>query len=120
RPNRGVRFGASTTVARALLAAREHDPAIRFAVDCRLTDAVEDALASLDGRVAAYDPGERPDGVSDDATAQWGVDRAFGTSDGTPVAVVGREGVGTDGRVMLLAADVDDLVSRVETIGDGA
>ncbi|MDQ2073622.1 bifunctional hydroxymethylpyrimidine kinase/phosphomethylpyrimidine kinase [Haloarcula sp. NS06] len=115
RPNRGVRFGASTTVARALLAAREHDPAVRFAVDCRLTDSIEDALASLDGPVAAYDPNERPDGVSDDAMA-WGVGQAFETSEGTPVAVVGREGVGTDGRVTLFAADADDLVSRVETV----
>ena len=43
---------------------------------------------------------------------------------GTPVAVIGREGVGTGGRVTLLAADADGLVSRVETIhetvGDGA
>ncbi len=50
RPNRGVRFGASTTVARALLAAREHDPAVRFAANCRLADAIEDALSSLNGR----------------------------------------------------------------------
>jgi len=124
RPNRGVRFGASTTVARALLAAREHAPSLRFAVDCRLTDAVEDAVASLDGAVATYDPAERPDSVPDDATARWGIDRAFETSDGTPVAVIGREGVGTGGRVTLLAADADGLVSRVETIhetvGDGA
>ncbi|MDS0220005.1 bifunctional hydroxymethylpyrimidine kinase/phosphomethylpyrimidine kinase [Haloarcula sp. S1AR25-5A] len=116
RPNRGVRFGASTAVARALLAAREYDPEIRFAVDCRLTGAVEDALASLDGAVASYDPGERPDAVSDDATARWGVDRAFGTSEETPVAVVGREGVGVSGCVLLLAATADDLISRVETV----
>lgn len=115
RPNRGVRFGASTTVARALLAAREHDPAVRFAANCRLADAIEDALSSLDGPVAAYDPDERPDAVSDDGIA-WGVDRAFETSEGTPVAVVGREGVGTDGRVTLFAADADDLVSRMETV----
>ena len=116
RPNRGVRFGASTTAARALLAAREHDPAVRFGVDCRLTDAVEDALASLDGPVAAYTPGERPDEVSDDATAQWGVGRAFETSEGTPVAVIGREGVGVNARVTLLAESADTLVSRVGTV----
>jgi hydroxymethylpyrimidine/phosphomethylpyrimidine kinase len=116
RPNRGVRFGASTTVARALLAAREHDPAFRFAVDCRLTDAVEDALASLDGTIASYDPGERPDTVSDDATVQWGIDRAFGTGNETPVAVVGREGVGTSGRVLVLAPTADELVSRIERV----
>ncbi|KAA9399626.1 bifunctional hydroxymethylpyrimidine kinase/phosphomethylpyrimidine kinase [Haloarcula sp. CBA1130] len=116
RPNRGVRFGASTTVARALLAAREHDPAVRFAVDCRLTDAVKDALASLDGAIATYDPSERPDDVADDAATRWGVDRAFGTSDETPVAVVGREGMGIGGRVLLLGATADTLISRVEAV----
>ncbi|EMA19961.1 bifunctional hydroxymethylpyrimidine kinase/phosphomethylpyrimidine kinase [Haloarcula argentinensis] len=115
RPNRGVRFGASTTVARALLAAREHDPVVRFAVDCRLTDAIEDTLASLDGTIASYNPNERPDRVSADAMT-WGVGRAVETSKGTPVAVVGREGMGTGGRVTLLAESADDLVSRVETI----
>ncbi|EMA09239.1 hydroxymethylpyrimidine/phosphomethylpyrimidine kinase [Haloarcula vallismortis] len=124
RPNRGVRFGASTTVARALLAAREHAPELRFAADCRLTASVEEALASLDGAVATYTPDERPDSVSDDATARWGVDRAFEASDEPPVAVVGRAGMGVNGRVTLLATDADDLVSRVETvheaIGDDA
>ncbi|WP_336336458.1 bifunctional hydroxymethylpyrimidine kinase/phosphomethylpyrimidine kinase [Haloarcula brevis] len=115
RPNRGVRFGASTTGARALLAAREHDPALRFVADCRLTGAVEAALDSLDGPVAAYDPDERPDGVAD-AAARWGVDRAFGASNDPLVAVVGREGVGIDGRALLFGATDDDLVSRVETV----
>jgi hydroxymethylpyrimidine/phosphomethylpyrimidine kinase len=116
RPNRGVRFGASTTVARALLAAREHAPELRFVADCRLTDAVEDALASLDGAVAAYDPDERPDGIPEDSTMRWGVDRAFKASDGTPVAIVGREGAGIDRRVTLFAVTVDALISRVEAV----
>ncbi|MFU1780904.1 bifunctional hydroxymethylpyrimidine kinase/phosphomethylpyrimidine kinase [Haloarcula japonica] len=119
RPNRGVRFGASTTVARALLAARERDPSIRFAVDCRLTNTVENALESLDGTIASYDAGERPDAVSADATAQWGVDRAFETSDGPPVAVVGRESMGNSGHVLLFAADADALISRVESVREG-
>jgi len=118
RPNRGVRFGASTTLARALLVAREHAPELRFAVDCRLTDAVEGALSSLGVPTAVYDPSERPDSVSDDATAQWGVTRAFETSDETPAAVVGREGVGIDGRVLLFAAAAADLISRVESVQD--
>jgi hydroxymethylpyrimidine/phosphomethylpyrimidine kinase len=116
RPNRGVRFGASTTVARALLAAREHAPELRFVADCRLTDAVEDALASLDGAVAAYDPDERPDGIPEDSTMRWGVDRAFKASDGAPVAIVGREGAGIDRRVTLFAVTVDALISRVEAV----
>ncbi|MFB6223350.1 MAG: bifunctional hydroxymethylpyrimidine kinase/phosphomethylpyrimidine kinase [Haloarcula sp.] len=116
RPNRGVRFGASTTVARFLLAAREHDTAVRFAVNCRLTDAVEAALEQLDGAVSEYDPAERPPDVPTDRTTQWGVGHAFETSGETPVAIVDRGDIGAEASATLLAADVDTLVSRTERV----
>jgi len=116
RPNRGVRFGASTTVARFLLAVREHDPAVRFAVNCRLTDAVEDALGELGGDVPSYDPAERSTDVPATETARWGVGRAFEASEETPVAVIDRGDVGVEASAMVLAADADALVSRVRTV----
>ncbi|WP_254279852.1 bifunctional hydroxymethylpyrimidine kinase/phosphomethylpyrimidine kinase [Haloarcula marina] len=97
RPNRGVRFGAGGTVAQFLLAAREHDPALRYAVNCRLTDGVEDALRDLAGTVSGYDPSERPDDVTREATTAWGV----------------------AGSVVLLAADAATLIHRVETVLTG-
>ncbi|MBV0902527.1 bifunctional hydroxymethylpyrimidine kinase/phosphomethylpyrimidine kinase [Haloarcula salina] len=116
RPNRGVRFGASTTVARFLLAVREHDPAVRFAVNCRLTDAVEDALGELGGAVPSYDPAERSTDTPAAETTQWGVGRAFEASEETPVAVIDRGDVGVEASAMVLAADADALVSRVRTV----
>jgi hydroxymethylpyrimidine/phosphomethylpyrimidine kinase len=112
RPNRGVRFGASTTVARVLLAAREHDPALRFAVNCRLDDAVEDALSDLAGSTPAYDPDARPAGVGPAETADWGVGEAFEASGETPVAVVDRGELGVEASATLLATDAATLASR--------
>ncbi|MFC7027334.1 bifunctional hydroxymethylpyrimidine kinase/phosphomethylpyrimidine kinase [Halomicroarcula sp. GCM10025324] len=112
RPNRGVRFGASTTVARVLLAAREHDPALRFAVNCRLDDTVEDALTDLAGSVPAFDPGERPDDVDPGETTDWGVGEAFDASERTPIAVVGRGDFGVEASATLLATDAGTLVER--------
>jgi len=112
RPNRGVRFGVSTDAARRLLAAREADPAYRFGVTCRLNDAVEDALSTLDGSVVTYDPTERPAGVETDDTTEWGVSHAFENSDGSPVAVVARGAVGVEGVVTILAADAETLTER--------
>ena len=116
RPNRGVRFGASTRIARLLMAVREHDPDRRFALTCRLSQSVEAALADLDGAVAAYDPTERPETVSSDETASWGVDSALADTDTSPVAVIDRGEVGVDAGVTVLAADPGALLSRVETL----
>jgi hydroxymethylpyrimidine kinase/phosphomethylpyrimidine kinase len=119
-PNRGVRFGASSHVARFLLAAREHDADLRFAVNCRFDPDVEDALPALDGPVAEYDRAAQPSGVADAEgnTMQWGAGRAFDGDEGTPVAVVDRGAVGKEAIVKLLAADSATLAERVLTLLD--
>ncbi|WP_284007306.1 bifunctional hydroxymethylpyrimidine kinase/phosphomethylpyrimidine kinase [Haloarcula pelagica] len=115
RPNRGVRYGVAGTVGRFLLAAREHDPAVRFAVNCRLDDDVRAALDELAGTVSAYDRDDRP--AETEATA-WGVERAFTASAETPVAVVDHGEVGVEASATLLAADAETLIGRIETVLD--
>ncbi|WP_324756468.1 bifunctional hydroxymethylpyrimidine kinase/phosphomethylpyrimidine kinase [Haloarcula montana] len=117
RPNRGVRYGVSGTVGRFLLAAREHDPAVRFAVNCRLNDDVQAALEELAGSVSAYDRADRPADAETPATT-WGVGQAFEASAETPVAVVDNGEVGVEASATLLAADADTLVGHIETILD--
>ncbi|WP_436909711.1 bifunctional hydroxymethylpyrimidine kinase/phosphomethylpyrimidine kinase [Halosimplex marinum] len=106
-PTRGVRFGASTHVARLLLAAREHDPDLRFAANLRYDDAVAAGLADLDGPVAEFDPADdRADSV------EWGVETAFDAVDGTPAAVVDRGSYGNEAIAFVLARAPDALVDR--------
>ncbi|QLH82678.1 bifunctional hydroxymethylpyrimidine kinase/phosphomethylpyrimidine kinase [Halosimplex pelagicum] len=106
-PTRGVRFGASTHVARLLLAAREHDPDLRFAANLRYDDAVASALADLNGPVAEFDPADdRADSV------EWGVETAFDAVDGTPAAVVDRGSYGNEPIAFVLARTPDALVDR--------
>jgi len=110
-PNRGVRFGASTRVARVLLAAREADQSLRFAVSYRYDDAVERVL---DGRSVAavtvqHDrANERGDTHEAVTGAVEGVDRS-------PVAVVDPE-AGAAGLVSLLASDADHLVESTHSL----
>lgn len=102
RTNRGVRFGVPTPLAETVLAGREHDPALRFALSCTATAPIVDALATLDGPVATVDaeqPNER-------------VREAFAATEGTPAAIVDRH---TD-RVVVLAAAADELLSRLRTV----
>jgi hydroxymethylpyrimidine/phosphomethylpyrimidine kinase len=119
-PTRGVRFGASSHVARFLLAAREFDPALRWAVNCRFDDRVEDALGALEGPVVEYDRRAEPDDrrATEHRTMQWGARQAFESVDGTPAAVFDRGDVGKEPMARLLATDATGLVDRTETLLD--
>ncbi|MFH5797789.1 bifunctional hydroxymethylpyrimidine kinase/phosphomethylpyrimidine kinase [Haladaptatus sp. CMAA 1911] len=113
-PNRGVRFGASSHVARFLLSAREFDADLRFAVNCRFDADVEDALSTLSGEVTEFDRDAEPDSVKEKegSTMGWGAKRAFESADGTPVAIIDRGEVGKEAIVKLLAADEEELQRR--------
>ena len=114
--NRGVRFGASTNVARFLLAAREYDPELRFAVNCRYDDGVATALDELDWDVADYDPTEQPEDTA--GILEWAASEAFADSTETPVGVVGHAAPGWEPTVVLLAADTATLADRAVTLLD--
>ncbi|WP_135826874.1 bifunctional hydroxymethylpyrimidine kinase/phosphomethylpyrimidine kinase [Halorussus ruber] len=120
KPNRGVRFGASSHVARFLLACREFDPDLRFAVNCRFDSDVEAALDSLDWEVAEYDRGAEPDEVKEreGSTMQWGARRAFESVEETPVAVLDRGEVGKEAIVKMVAEDGHEVTERVLALLD--
>jgi hydroxymethylpyrimidine/phosphomethylpyrimidine kinase len=111
RANRGVRFGASSHVARFLLAAREHSPGLRFAVNCRFDDDVEAALESLGWPVAEYDRAAEPDDAA--GTMDWGAEQAFAGAGERPVAVVDRGDVGKEAMTKLVAGEAGTLGERL-------
>mgnify|MGYP000031680493 CR=1 FL=1 len=118
KPNRGVRFGASSHVARFLLACREFDPSLRFGANCRFDSDVEralDALADDGWTVAEYDRAAEPDAVKarEGSTMQWGAGQALESVEGTPVAVVDRGEVGKEAMTKVVAEGGEELVERV-------
>ncbi|KZN24413.1 bifunctional hydroxymethylpyrimidine kinase/phosphomethylpyrimidine kinase [Haladaptatus sp. R4] len=114
KPNRGVRFCASSHVARFLLSARENDPSLRFAVNCRFDGDVGAALSTLSGEVAEFDRAAEPEDVKTEegSTMGWGARQAFESASGTPVAIIDRGEVGKEAIVKLLAADAEELQRR--------
>ncbi len=118
KPNRGVRFGASSHVARFLLAVREYEPSYRFAVNCRFDDDIEQALDTLDLPVGRYDRSNQPDAVEtvEGSTMQWGAKQAFEGREDFPVAVFDPGAVGKEPIVKLLAEDETALLDRVEVL----
>jgi hydroxymethylpyrimidine/phosphomethylpyrimidine kinase len=115
---RGVRFGASDHVARFLLAAREHDPALRFAVNCRFDDGIRTALDTLDGPAVAVDRSREPAPGEEGTTMGWVARRAFGQADRTPAAVYDRGDVGKEAITRVLAPDAETVAERVLTLAD--
>ena len=115
RANRGVRFEASSHVARFLLSAREYHPGLRFAVNCRFEDDVEAGLDSLGWPVAEYDRAAEPDDAA--GTMDWAARQAFAVeADGDgdrPVAVVDRGAVGKEPMTKLVAEAATTLADRV-------
>lgn len=115
RPNRGVRFAASSHVARFLLAAREIDPALRFAVNVRFGSDIETALETLDG-VVEIDRSNEPHPDEEASTMGWAASTAFESASGTPSAVFDRGDVGKEAMTRVLAPDTESLVDRLRTL----
>ena len=110
-PNAGVRFGASSHLARFLLAAREHEPPLRFATNCKLTPGTERGLERLDAPVAWFDRSAEPEAAS---TMEWAAGRTFGRDDGSPRAVADRGAVGKEPMIRVVGATPDAVAAVVE------
>ncbi|MFC6952122.1 bifunctional hydroxymethylpyrimidine kinase/phosphomethylpyrimidine kinase [Halorubellus litoreus] len=116
RATGGVRPGASSHVARFLLAAREHHPELRYAVNVRYDDRVADALDALDWPVSEYDRRDEP--ADAPGTMDWGADQAYRGDDDRPVAVVDRGAHGKEPMTKLATETPDALVDRLTTLAD--
>jgi len=99
RTNRGVAFGVADQPAATLLAAREHDPGVRFTLVCDANAPVVDALAALDGPVATADADER-------------MAAAFEAHEQTPAAVVDQD----SDRLVLLAPTAEMLLEQARSV----
>ncbi|MDG5819068.1 bifunctional hydroxymethylpyrimidine kinase/phosphomethylpyrimidine kinase [Natronococcus sp. A-GB7] len=102
KPNRGVRFGASSHLAAFLLAARESAPELRFAVNCRFDGGIEDALEELGWLVVE-------NGSDEDV---------FADRETSPDAVVDPADVGQEATVKLVAEDAEVLTERTLELRD--
>lgn len=116
KPNRSVRFGASSHMARFLLSMREHDPTVRFGANCRFDDDTETALNALNWTVSEYDRSEEPTAHIEDSTMGWGAQKAFCAVETTPTAVIDRGALGKEPIVKLLTTSPETLQQRITTL----
>jgi len=115
-PNRGIRFGASSHVARFLLGGREFFPELRFAVNCRFGDDIEVAIEDLGWDVTEYDRAAEPDDAA--GTMDWAARDTFGGRSDPPVAVVDRGAVGKEPMTKLVGREASTVAERVVELRD--
>ncbi len=113
------RLGASGHVARLLLAAREHDSALRAAANVRLDDAVVEAvteqLDAVEVDRTTAPAAESPDEHMGDSAA---VERAMTDRETVPDAVFDRGALGTEAMCRLLARSPTTLQERLLALAD--
>jgi hydroxymethylpyrimidine/phosphomethylpyrimidine kinase len=102
RTNRGVAFGVARGPAATLLAAREHDPGVRFTLVCSATSAVINALGALGGPVTTVDGADADERMA----------AAFEGHEQTPAAVVDRD----SDRLTLLAPTAEALLEQARAV----
>ena len=103
RHNAGVRSGVGSDLAHQLLAAREAFPALRFAATCRLDDAVEQALDTLDGVAVRGSAASATDVVA----------TALDDADAAPTAIIDAGGADRQPAVIVVAPTAATLRKRL-------
>ncbi len=113
-------MGASSHVARLLLAAREHDPRIRAAANVRLDDAVAETVeetldaVEVDRTQESADPTEERTG----GTMAWTVERAMADRERAPEAIYDRGAKGKEAMCRLFAGDPEALRGTVLALAE--
>lgn len=118
RPNRDVRLGASSHIARFLLASREQVPRIRYAANCRFDTDIEAALEQLNCEVLEFSRAREPTADDENSTMQWGAGQVVEQATGTPIAVIDRGDIGKEPMTRLLTASSNSLTNQLLSIAD--
>lgn len=109
-----VSFGASRHVARVILAAVHHNPAITSAMNIRYSANIIDACKNSGLTVAQFSREDEPPGKS---TMEWGTDEAIRASCRVPDVIFDAGAVGKEPMVRLLGRSAVEVAGRAIGLG---
>ncbi len=116
-----VRFGASSHLARLVLALMELDPGVRAAVNVRFDEGLVRRAEELGLRVAFVDRAREPPEVRavEGATMRWIAQEAFRACGGAPDLIYDRGDVGKEPMIRVLGRDAVDAVGKLLSLLPG-
>lgn len=108
-------FGASTHIAKVILAAMRHDPTMRSAMNIRFGQEVLKACQKAGLLVACFDRREEPIEVKEreGSTLEWGTDRAISSLGKVPDAIYDTGEVGKEPMIRILGRTPMEVVEKV-------
>jgi hydroxymethylpyrimidine/phosphomethylpyrimidine kinase len=106
-------FGASRHIARIILTAMRFDPASRSATNLKYRPQNARRLRSARLRLASFDRGREPEGVS---TMEWGTEQAIVEAGAIPDVIYDEGAVGKEGMMRVLGRDPEDVLRKVRRI----
>lgn len=118
QPSRGIRFGASSHLARFLLAARELRPRLQYAVNCRFNDTIEPAFYELDATIREFRRQNEPTPEIEGETMTWAARQVLDSDAEPPVVIFDRGDVGKEPMTRIVSTNPDDLVACVFTLDE--
>ena len=108
-----ARFGASKHVARIVLAAAEHDPETRCAMNVKYSDETLAACRKAKLSISTFDRAKEPKDVS---SMTWGVHEAIRTHGKVPDVIFDLGGVGKEPMIRILGKTPADVILKLRRI----
>jgi len=107
------RFGASKHVARIILAASRHDPAIRSALNIKYNERNLEACKGAGLKMSSFSRENEPEGVS---TMDWGTSAAITEAGYVPDAIWDGGGHGKEPMIRILGNNPEDVLRKISRI----
>lgn len=104
-----VAFGASSHMARMVLAAMKTDSTARAAINIRYSEEALTACSELGLRIASFSRKEEPEGVS---SMEWGMDEVIRSAGSVPDVIYDTGDFGKEAMIRLLGRDAVEVAER--------
>ncbi|MFB0562833.1 MAG: bifunctional hydroxymethylpyrimidine kinase/phosphomethylpyrimidine kinase [Candidatus Lokiarchaeia archaeon] len=114
RPLGSIKFGASSHIARIILATMEHDPSMRAVINIKYSDEIIKACMELGLIVSTFDRSEEQKEIKkqEGKSLPWGINRAIASIGKVPDVIFDRGGIGKEAMVRILATSAKEAVEK--------
>ncbi|WP_319508151.1 bifunctional hydroxymethylpyrimidine kinase/phosphomethylpyrimidine kinase [uncultured Methanolobus sp.] len=110
-----IEFGASSHVARIILASMKYDPIFRAAVNIRYSEQIIDICKELDFSISSFSREEEPE---DAHTMDWGTANAIETHGGIPDIISDKGGIGKEAMIRIIGHSATEVAHKAAKIAE--